>query len=274
MALFNRNEELSRQFRGQQFSKATGLKKKALGAMGFKDTGELNTWGKVMSNIPVPGLSTLTNVAGRGLTKNLDTGDVIKSGTDEAISSDLGKLAFALNVGKAVGTGGMSEVMGIGKGQMGKESPEVINAPSTAGSDNLGLDTPSSSGSGILNMMKSESMKRGATDQLESEISDSQISAPVDNPMDPNSFKDYQSFEKYWNNQGAVIDSETGDITDAEGNLLNEGNKFSLKNLKNVGGIVGSGVDMVQKNLAYNKELQQEYNQMRRRKVVDTFSYL
>lgn len=122
MAKFTQNEELRRQARRVAMDKVSGGREIGLKLLGYKDTGEMNTWGKVLSAATPTG--TLRNVAARGLAGDTDTRDVLKEGTDNAMATDMSFLKFAgdvaaLGAGGAGGAGGASQATGVANGGTG-----------------------------------------------------------------------------------------------------------------------------------------------------------
>jgi hypothetical protein len=78
MAIFTENEELQRQGTRVPMDKVgRGSGRGRLKLLGYKDTGEFNKWGKFLSSIPIPGVSTARNLAARNISKGTDTNKVL-----------------------------------------------------------------------------------------------------------------------------------------------------------------------------------------------------
>lgn len=277
MAVFNRNEELTRQAQRIGMDKVKGGRKVAMAMLGYKDDGTKNLWGKINPGQLTPGYNTLSNIAARGLSKGTDTNAVLKEQTDEALGTDMAALNFAKQVATTVGTGGAGGSLGsvFGSGKMGK-----LGSVMGIGKKDLPMDlTPDAEGA------------QKAID--ESNIMDS-------NANNLDSWKTKKMGEGYTFNNGMVYDADgnelgteedmfnkdsfanyIGDPSVSDKNpssgqgLLSKANSL-IGGLKggDVSGLVGAGLELGTNIVSHHKAGDEKNKEMNSQSKMSNFSYL
>jgi len=126
MALFTNTSELDRQGVYSAPSKVDGPKKAMLAALGYKDTGESNQWGKVLNVLPGVG-AIGRNAAAGGLSKGTDANSVVKGQRAEAFNDSMAGLQLGFEVAKlAAGignAGGVGQFFGLGNKASAQPTP-------------------------------------------------------------------------------------------------------------------------------------------------------
>lgn len=139
MSLFTNTNELNRQGTYNAPDQVTGAKKAMLAALGYKGTGESNTWGKVMNWLP-GGADLGRNMLAGGIAgKGTDTNRVIKGQRDEAFNQTMSTLALGvegvkLASGLGAGSGALSSIgkfgtagIDLAKGNIGGALTETLD---------------------------------------------------------------------------------------------------------------------------------------------------
>jgi len=110
MAVFDERRELNKQKKhtAARWDDSFGIK-----ALGFNKFGKDNAFGQVLNFIP--GVNTARHALAKGVAGK-DTKKVLDDTFDETVGRDLAGLAFGIDLAKTIGTGGLSNLGGIGKG--------------------------------------------------------------------------------------------------------------------------------------------------------------
>jgi hypothetical protein len=250
MAIFTDPGELNRQSEYKAFDRVKGANKVLMSALGYKDTGELNTWGNVIGGGGIAG-----NLIAGGLAKGTDAGDVVKSGRDEALNQSIQGAALGLNVAKTLATGGVGSAMSGGK-----------------------------KGLGLISKINKENDMMDAQEKLKRSVDKSEAMNDVGNVLNPDSFKSMDSFKRFWEGRGYTYDEDTQKLLDKDGNpyLLEDDNKMkdilgqTGNALGNVltGDVMDSAANYMVARGGYKSALTDEFKEMEHKSELDLLNYL
>lgn len=138
MAIFNYNEELDQKGSRIAPNKVKGFNKAALAVLGYKDTGERNTWGNIKSVLPNPVGTVASHQMARAFSKGTDTRKVLDETQDENFGMALAQGKTAFQIGKLAlgggipGVGGASGVAAAGTGT-GSQIAQMGSGGATGG---------------------------------------------------------------------------------------------------------------------------------------------
>lgn len=256
--IFQSNYELNRQGRYVAPEKVTGARKVALAALGYKDTGESNTWGKIMNM--TPGVTAIgRNALAGALSKDTDTNTVIKAQRGEAFQDSMNGLAVGLESAKLAGTLGLGGAGGslTGAGNVGSGLLSGL----FKGGAGAGAEAVTSGGAELLGNLE----KSAVQDQVKSEIAADVEAADVDG------LTDYSNYVSMPGNENNMQLNANGGATKFS-NAVNKVNNFTSK-LPVIGGFVNSIGNAIASGVALNKAGTQEWSNIKKNSVYyDPFS--
>jgi len=260
MAIFQDQRELERQKQPLKFKKQTGWKKTAMAALGYKDDGTKNTFGKYFGH----GNVALDYYAPKALAKGSDSEKVIESSKSEQWERQFSTAKFASNFvgggmgggsGSGAGGGMMSKAGGMfgkgGGGAAGKGTKMGNSMASIMGGSGGGGDKLFSGNANVDAMNKSAAMD-SANEGLNNDITNSNI---LEKTNDVNDIDNYQTEEDFL--------SATGDSPDDY--------RKSEKSLKSVKGmpIVGDLSSAVTSRFKVSDKLEKTRKAMMLRRESD-----
>lgn len=256
--IFADNRELDRQGKYTAPEKVTGAKRVMLAALGYKDTGESNGWGKVMNM--TPGVSAIgRNALAGAISKGTDTNQVIKDQRGEAFQDSMNGLAFAFEGAKlaaTMGTGGAAGSLGNGLVQK------------------LGMGGMANAGGSAIQSTLSNMTQNAAQDQVKQQIATDVAGANTDNL----GTADYSNYTSMPADQQTALDAQKlAEQQEKQNGFVNGVNKINnvMGKIPVVGGLINAGVNTLVSGVALNKAGSNAWSTLQKNATRQTnFNYL
>jgi outer membrane lipoprotein SlyB len=248
MAIFSENEELDRQGVHKPMDKVRGMKKVALAALGYKDSGEKNMWGRINMALPNPVFTVGSHHLAKGIAGRTDTGKVLKETSDENTALAGAQLKTAIEGVKMFATGGVGGAAGggalggVASGITGGDTNAITSAISGSGSKAL-------SGEGVTQTLTKFGAKPSEfLTALSDDNKSSEILNELDKGVEDNSLLQEEEEEK---------ETEVGQTNTPQNKLLT-GITNVENTLGNLSPLISAGVQQFGAAKSYKTSLENE----------------